>query len=238
VRGDLSDIDLRELIQICCQHTDDVRLWIRQGDTDARVYFSQAAIVHATSRKGTGKAALFEALSCSTGAFQLDKDVRPPERTIDQPWRSLLLEAAELIDQSRRLLGQGGLPAGQTPAAEPRSAAPGALAASLPDELLLRLKAVKGVEAALLCGPAGEVLAHQGEADPERLAAIAAFVAGVAVEVGRPLALGGLKRAVVEIGPERVLVAGFGSNLLGVRLGEHASVEQVCAQARAFLGEA
>jgi predicted regulator of Ras-like GTPase activity (Roadblock/LC7/MglB family) len=234
VKGDLADVDLRDLIQVCCQHPDDVRLEVSDGEVVAVLYFSRSAIVHAESPRGIGKAALFDALNFRSGTFDLAKGVASPMRTIDQPWRSLLMEAAELVDQSRRVLAGGDRPAVGAAEAGGRTPAPG----SPPDELVRRLRSIPGVKGALLCGPAGEVLSSGCDREPERLAAITAFAGGVATEVGRALSLGDLRHAAVEMGGERDFVIRLGGNFLGAELGEEAGVEQVCAQARTLLGGA
>jgi len=237
VKGDLADVDLHDLIRVCCQHMDDVRLSVTEGDSTAVVYLSKAAIVHAESPRGVGKAALFDALNRRSGTFDLEKDVAAPARTIDQPWGALLIEAAELLDESRRLLAESDpQAAGPSAPVAPGRAGEGGAPVSPPDEILRRLGAIDGVEGALLSGPAGEVLASLGENEPERLAAVTAFTGGAADEVGELLSLGALRRVVVDQGRERDLVVKLGNSYLGVRLGEQAAIERVCAQARNLLG--
>ena len=82
----------------------------------------------------------------------------------------------------------------------------------------------------------GEVLAHAGEGDPERLAAIAAFVGEASADVGRPLGLGETRRSVVSLGGHRIVVARFGRGFVGLRLGSEAAVDLVCAEAKSLLG--
>ena len=236
MKGDLKDFRLHDLVQICCQHSDDVRLTLRHNETVATVFFSQAAIVHAESPRGMGKAALFDVLGWESGSFELQKDAAPPVHTIDQTWSSLLEEAEGLLAASRRHLEEGDpsrlpFPAGRGPEGSP---AEGGLSPS--DQVVRRLRAIDGVQAALLAGRNGEVLAHSGIGDPERLAALAAFVGEAASNIGRPLALGELKRGIVVTGGRRVAVAEFGGVFAGLRLSDEAAVDRVCSEAHGILG--
>lgn len=237
MKGDLKDFLVGDLVQICCQHPDDVRLTLTKGETVATIFFGGAAIVHAESPRGLGKAALFDALGWPTGTFHLEMDVKAPLRTIDQGWADILAEARQFLDLSRRQLEVAETAKSTDP---PRSAtgggAPDAEALSPSEALVRRLKAVNGVRGALLAGRNGEVLAHAGESDPERLAAISAFVGGVALEVGQDLGLGELKRAVVRLGRYHVVVTAFGGDYAGLRVEDDAGVDQVCTEARSLLG--
>ena len=237
MEGDLRDFNLGDLVQICCQHPDDVRLTVTRGETVAIVYFSGMTIVHAESPRGLGKAALFDALGWPTGTFQLDKDVKPPLRTIEQGWVELLAEAREFLELSRQQLEAS------DPSLTPGSPRPATGAASQDseglspsEELVRRLKGVKGVRDALLAGRNGEVLTHAGESDPEHLAAISAFVGGAALEVGQDLQFGEMKRAVVQLGRHRVVVTRFGGDFAAIRVEDDASVDHVCNEARSLLG--
>ena len=239
MEGDLKDFNLGDLVQICCQHPDDVRLTVTRGETVATVYFSGMAIVHAESPRGLGKAALFDALGWATGVFQLDKDVKAPLRTIDQGWVDLLAEAKEFLELSRRQLEASDREASPgSPRRATDTLSPGHEALAPPEALVRRLKGVKGVRDALLAGPNGEVLTHAGESDPERLAAICAFVGGATLGIGRDLGFGELKRAVIQLGRNHVLVTRFGSDFAGIRFEDDASVDQVSSEARSLLGGA
>ena len=72
--------------------------------------------------------------------------------------------------------------------------------------------------------------------DPERLAAVAAFVGEAAANVGRPLSLGGMKRGIVVLGGHRVVVTGFGSGFAGLRLADEVAIDKVFGEARSLLG--
>jgi predicted regulator of Ras-like GTPase activity (Roadblock/LC7/MglB family) len=237
VKGDLKDFRLHDLVQICCQHTDDVRLALSRGDTVGTVFFSGAAIVHAESLRGIGKAALFDLLGWESGAFDLEKDAPPPVRSIDQPWTSLLEEAEELLAVSREHLERSD-PSISRPV--PGAGASGVLPAgevlSPSDEIVRRLRGIRGVQASILAGANGEVLAHAGDGDPERLAAVAAFVGEAAASIGQPLSLGALRRGIVVMAGHRVVVTGFGSEFAGLRIADEAAVDQVCGEARSLLG--
>jgi predicted regulator of Ras-like GTPase activity (Roadblock/LC7/MglB family) len=210
---------------------------LRRGTSAGVVYFSGGSIVHAESPRGMGKAALFDLLEWESGAFELEKDAAPPVRTIDQAWTSLLDEAEEFLAVSRKQLETG------TPSIGPRAPGSGSGRALAPegdlspsDRVVRRLRAIAGVQEALLSGRNGEVLAHAGDGDPERLAAVTAFVGEAAVNVGRPLSLGELRRGAVALAGHRVVVTAFGSGFAGLRLAAEASVDQVCSEARGLLG--
>lgn len=235
MKGELRDFRLHDLVQICCQHPDDVRLTLTRGETVATVYFSGASIVHAECPRGMGKAALFDLLGWETGSFHLEKDVTAPVRTIDQSWATLLAEASELLAVSRQHLEKRD-PSVSLPAAGDERNFRLEETLSPSDQIVRRLQALGGVREALLSGTNGEVLAHAGEGDPERLAAVAAFVGEAAANVGRPLSLGGFKRGIVVLGGHRVVVTGFGSGFAGLRLADEVAVDKVCGEARNLLG--
>ncbi len=106
----------------------------------------------------------------------------------------------------------------------------------LPEEIVQRLLDIKGVEAALLAGPQGHVLACAGGTDPERLAAVAAFVGGEASSLGLGLSLGSFRRVSVQMGRQRIIVLPFGQGFAGLRIAETAVLETVCAEIHTLLG--
>jgi hypothetical protein len=238
VKGDLRDFRLHDLVRICCQHSDDVRLRVERDGAAGAVYFSGAGIVHAEGPKGTGKAALFDLLEWRSGTFELEKGAAPPVRSIDAPWSALLAEEQELVALSRRRLGEAAPAPPPAPGtAGPFPALPGGSESPL-DELVGRVAGLAGVREALLTGVNGEVLSHVGEGDPERLAAITAFVGQAASGIGLPLDLGEPGRSVVSLDGHRVVVARFGHGFVGLRLGGDAAVDVVCSEVKFLLGAA
>lgn len=203
MKGDLQDFHLSDLVRTCCQHPVDVRLIVASPAGTGTIHFSVGEVFHAETGESTGKPALLEILGWRSGLFELQRDVPPPRRSIQEPWTALVRQA------------------------------PGGNA-----HLVRHLRGIPGVEAALVSGWNGEVLAEEGTEQPEALAALATFIGSAARQVGAPLGLGTFRRAVVQVGPRRHLLLRCGDSWAGVRLAEGARPEQVCSDARPLIGEA
>jgi predicted regulator of Ras-like GTPase activity (Roadblock/LC7/MglB family) len=79
-------------------------LSVQSQDEQARIFFEGGQIVHANLGSRVGEEVIYELLTWEDGAFELEMDVSPPEKTITMSWSSLLLEGMRRIDE--RVAGQ------------------------------------------------------------------------------------------------------------------------------------
>ena len=97
--GTLSNIDLTDLIQICCMACSDMAIRVKNGSEYGIIYIRDGRIVHSTCRENVGEAAFYEILSWKGGSFETIVEKSVPETSIDQNYQFLLLEAARLADE-------------------------------------------------------------------------------------------------------------------------------------------
>ncbi len=105
LEGNLSDIDVADLIQLNCQSGARARLTAKRGDEVAELYFDAGQVVHAEMGNLQGEEAAYRLLGWESGTFDLEKEVPPPDVTISIPWSALILEGMRRLDEERD--GQG-----------------------------------------------------------------------------------------------------------------------------------
>jgi hypothetical protein len=101
LEGDLSDIELVDLIQLNCQSGERARLTARHAGEESILYFADGDVVHAQLGALKGEEAAYALLEWETGTFELERDVPPPTRTITIPWSALLMEGLRQRDEKR-----------------------------------------------------------------------------------------------------------------------------------------
>ena len=97
--GTLSNIDLTDLIQLCCMSCSDMTIQVNNGAEHGIIYIRAGKIIHATYRKSAGEKAFYRILSWKSGSFEILVGQYVPETSIDQNYQFLLLEAARLADE-------------------------------------------------------------------------------------------------------------------------------------------
>jgi predicted regulator of Ras-like GTPase activity (Roadblock/LC7/MglB family) len=102
LRGSLTEIDVPGLIDLARQSADHAALQVQSGRAVYWVYVSRGEVVHAEGEGLSGVEALYAALACHEGAFELEKTAPPPPRhTVALPWNTLLLQALQHLDETR-----------------------------------------------------------------------------------------------------------------------------------------
>ncbi len=76
--------------------------------TPGRCYFEDGHLVHAHTRRRTGREAVYEILGWSDPTVEIFYNRRPRERTVQEPLQHVLMEAARLLDEGRRDAGAAG----------------------------------------------------------------------------------------------------------------------------------
>ena len=97
----LSSLSSMDIIQLKClgRATQSLEFIAPQGS--GRVYFYKGEIVHAETQNATGETAFQQIVSWRGGRVTEMPDAAEPVRTITMHWQSLLLAAAQAIDEGR-----------------------------------------------------------------------------------------------------------------------------------------
>jgi predicted regulator of Ras-like GTPase activity (Roadblock/LC7/MglB family) len=208
-------MSLANLIQVNCQEMRAARLTLNAHGQKGEVYLSDGQVVHAALGDHSGAEAVWEMLAWDDGNFLLDLDQRAPEKTIASTWQELLLQ------------GMMRLPERQTTEEK--------VGRSMSNELLAQLRAIEGVNGAVIASCDGVVLAAGvPEGDGEAEAAVAVFVGSAANQLGEMLQLGGFAHGTVGLRNRRVLILEQPDRYVGLVLAENASpaiVANAAAQA-------
>ena len=145
-RGMLRQVGLPDVLQMECLNRKSSVLEVTASNESGRIFIEDGSITHAESRAQQGEQALFQLLSLSGGEFHLRPFAKPPRRTIDGHWESLLMESARLRDEAS---GAAPPDSGAT-AADPNAASqPQAAPTGSPD---------REIQEIVLCSAAGELL--------------------------------------------------------------------------------
>ena len=199
LEGSLLDLSLANLIQLNCQEMNNVRInLVRQGK-EGIIFCSEGNIVHAITGSLKGDEAVFELLHWKAGNFRVTSNVKPPERTINKGWNTILLEGMQRIDEGEETM-------------EDKFS-----------KLVNNLKQVPAVNGAVIMARDGTVLAQAIEGNAEKEGAVAVFLGNAADQIGEALALGSFDWGVASLGQERMLVLERPDFFIGLFLSEKAS---------------
>ncbi|MGB7769679.1 MAG: DUF4388 domain-containing protein [Verrucomicrobiia bacterium] len=102
--GALRQVGLQEVIQMECIGRHSSILEIRNRQLRGQIYIEAGAITHAAVGTLTGEQAFYRLLSLKGGEFQLKPFKAPPQRTIQDRWEFLLMEAARACDEETALI--------------------------------------------------------------------------------------------------------------------------------------
>jgi DNA-binding NarL/FixJ family response regulator len=98
----LTRLTVLDIVQLKCLNnaTQVIDFTSSQGGR-GRVHFQNGEIIHATTAKSKGEAAISEIIGWRGGRAQEVVSAQPVERTIFKGWQSLLLNAAQSADENR-----------------------------------------------------------------------------------------------------------------------------------------
>jgi len=82
MQGELSELNLYEILMLATAGKKTGRLLLCQGAETVEVFFSDGVIVHATSPIGDGEQALYYSITWDEGSFTLRADRTAPARTV------------------------------------------------------------------------------------------------------------------------------------------------------------
>ncbi len=102
LKGNLTDLDIADLIQLNCQSGARAKLTAQYGDNEMiNLYFDGGEVAHAEFGSIEGEEAVYELLSWEDGVFEVEQEVAPPTRTINLPWSALIMEGMRRLDEKR-----------------------------------------------------------------------------------------------------------------------------------------
>jgi len=99
IKGDLQDMSLVDIIQLSCRNEEASIVSLRRDGQDGALYFEDGQVIHATCDQEQGEEAFYQLLKWQEARFTIEKEVEAPERTIHTPWRPLLLQSLQRIDE-------------------------------------------------------------------------------------------------------------------------------------------
>jgi two-component system chemotaxis response regulator CheB len=105
--GTLKNIQLADLIQICCLSAVSLGIQVTKDDQRGTIYIDAGSIVHAETQSLQGEEAFFAIMGWQSGGFETIAEDSTIERTIQQGYQYLLMEAAHQADERDNQAGQG-----------------------------------------------------------------------------------------------------------------------------------
>ena len=97
--GELSDLSLAELIEFFCNQRKTGRLKVIYPRGPGYFYLQAGSVVHAELGVLRGIEAVYYALTLPNASFKFSAALEPSERTINQPWTSVVLEGLRRMDE-------------------------------------------------------------------------------------------------------------------------------------------
>lgn len=97
--GTLKNIQLNDLIQMCCLSASSLCMRVTKGDWQGTIFIVDGEIVHAACADIVGEEAFYRILGWQTGSFESIEVATTPDRTIDKNYHFLIMEAARRVDE-------------------------------------------------------------------------------------------------------------------------------------------
>lgn len=98
-KGEVSDFQLTDIIQMNCLGRLTTALNVKKGSEEGMIFFEEGNIIHAEVSGTEGEEAFYEILGWKGGEFTSRKGDRTKKETIFKGWQSLLLEALKRSDE-------------------------------------------------------------------------------------------------------------------------------------------
>jgi CheY-like chemotaxis protein len=102
VRGNLSQMNVIDLVQSLEMGRKSCLLTLSRGDDKCEMYVSEGQVTHAVYGPLTGDPAVFKVLSWTGGNFQIDFEGKTTQQTTQLNTQGLLMEGLRLLDESKR----------------------------------------------------------------------------------------------------------------------------------------
>jgi CheY-like chemotaxis protein len=114
--GTLRQVGLQEVIQMECIGRHSSILEIHNPQVHGQIFIENGAVIHAAVGTLLGGHAFYKLLSLKGGEFQLKPFQPPPQRTVQERWEFLIMDAARASDEETALIAKQ---SAQAPAAAP-----------------------------------------------------------------------------------------------------------------------
>jgi len=98
-QGTLKNIQLNDIIQMCCLSIISMAIRVWQGSQSGVIYIKNGDIIHATFGETVGEEAFYQIVTWERGQFETLGDVTAPCVSIHREWQFLLMEAARMVDE-------------------------------------------------------------------------------------------------------------------------------------------
>jgi CheY-like chemotaxis protein len=98
-RGTLRSVGLTDVLQMECIAKTSSIMSVSSKDQSGAIYIEEGAIIHAEAGTLKGEEAFKALIALVSGDFRSLPFNAPPERTIDLPWETLLMDAAQARDE-------------------------------------------------------------------------------------------------------------------------------------------
>jgi predicted regulator of Ras-like GTPase activity (Roadblock/LC7/MglB family) len=184
--GDLKDLALVDIIQINCVGRNTARLTVNYPTGEGVFFFQDGEVVDARLANLVGIDAVYKALSMEEGSFRIDAGVTSPTRTIFEQWASILMEGMRLLDEARH--------------------SGAAVSQHQYQSLVNDLVKIRGIDGALVATPDGALQASINFKQPDRIAALVAFLVTNGSQIGGPASAGQLQRISIVNGDRKTIV--------------------------------
>ncbi len=122
--GALRQVGLLDVVQMECVSGHSSLLEIRNPELRGQIFIEAGVITHAAVGNLAGKQAFYRLLSLKGGEFQVKSFTPPPQRSIQERWEVLLMDAARNCDEETAFITklQAAKAAAQAPAPAPVAA--------------------------------------------------------------------------------------------------------------------
>ena len=122
--GALRQVGLLDVVQMECVSGHSSVLEIRNTELRGQIFIEAGVITHATVGPLSGKQAFCRLLSLKGGEFQVKLFTPPPQRTIQERWELLLMDAARICDEETAFITKPQLAQAAPAPVPPPAAAP------------------------------------------------------------------------------------------------------------------
>lgn len=114
--GALRHVGLTEVVQMECNGRHSSVLEIRNSDLRGQIFIEAGVVTHAAIGPLTGERAFSRLLSLKGGEFEVKPFKAPPQRTIENRWEFLLMDAARAADEETGMIRKTDVAAPAPPA--------------------------------------------------------------------------------------------------------------------------
>jgi CheY-like chemotaxis protein len=98
--GVLKDIELSDIIQMCCLSAGDISIRVSKGIKKGVIAIRNGEIIHSECDELKGEKAFYEIISWEGGKFEILKDLDFQDKTINKDWKFLLIEGTRILDEA------------------------------------------------------------------------------------------------------------------------------------------